>query len=181
MGENFKYPSKEVSNPHLEKSPETLSPSNHCHPSPLVEPGFSFYYLLMSLLFCTLIWMISSSSSLPCFLHMINLNSHLPPYTLLATPSVSVQRELYQRCAWWWRCCWPVQFSCSVMSDSLRPHGLQHTRLLCPSPTPRAYSNSCPSSRWCHPKISSVVIPFSSCLQSFPASGSWSQCWLQCY
>ena len=65
------------------------------------------------------------------------------------------------------------QFSCSVMSDSLWPHGLQHTRLLCPSPTPRAYSNSCPLSRWCHPAISSSVIPFSSCLKSFPAAGSF--------
>ena len=67
----------------------------------------------------------------------------------------------------------PVQFSCSVVSDSLWPHGLQHARLPCPSPTPRTYSNSCPSSRWCHPTISSSVIPFSSCLQSFPASGSF--------
>ena len=66
-----------------------------------------------------------------------------------------------------------VQFSRSVMSDSLRPHGLQHARLLCPSPTPRAYSNSCPARRWCHPIISSFVVPFSSCLQSFPASGSF--------
>ena len=66
------------------------------------------------------------------------------------------------------------QFSCSVMSNSLRPHGLQHTRPPCPSPTHRAYSNSCPLSRWCHPIISSSVIPFSSCLQStFPASGSF--------
>ena len=55
-------------------------------------------------------------------------------------------------------------------SDSLQPHGLQHARLPCPSPTPGAYSNSCPLSRWCHPTISSSVIPFSSCLQSFPAS-----------
>ena len=70
------------------------------------------------------------------------------------------------------------QFSCSVMSDSLWPHGLQHTRLPCPSPTPRACSNSCPLSQWCHPTISSSDIPFSSCLQSFPASGSFqmSQC-----
>ena len=64
------------------------------------------------------------------------------------------------------------QFGNSVMSDSLRRHGLQCARLPCPSPTPRAYSNSCPSSWWCHPTISSSVIPFS-CLQSFPASGSF--------
>ena len=66
-----------------------------------------------------------------------------------------------------------VQFSRSVVSDSLHPHGLQHARLPCPSPTPRACSNSCPSSQWCPPTISSSVIPFSSCPQSFPASGSF--------
>ena len=62
---------------------------------------------------------------------------------------------------------------CSVVSDSLWPHGLQHARLPCPSPNPGAYSNSCPSSRWCHPTISSSVIPFSSHLQSFSAPGSF--------
>ena len=66
-----------------------------------------------------------------------------------------------------------VQFSCSVMSDSLRAHALQHLRLPCPSPTPRACSKSCPSSQWCHLAISSSVIPFSSCLQSLPASVSF--------
>ena len=59
------------------------------------------------------------------------------------------------------------------MSNSLQPHGLKHTRLPCPSPTPGACSNSCPLSWWCHQNISSSVIPFSSCLQSFPASGSF--------
>ena len=59
------------------------------------------------------------------------------------------------------------------MSDSLRPHGLQHARLPCVSPTPGVYSNSCPSGRWCHPTISSSVFPFSSSLQSFQASGSF--------
>ena len=66
-----------------------------------------------------------------------------------------------------------VQLSCSVMFYSLQPHGLQHARLPCLSPTPGACSNSCPSSQWCRPTISSYVIPFSSCLQSFPASGSF--------
>ena len=66
-----------------------------------------------------------------------------------------------------------VQFSSSVVSDSLRPHGLQYTRPPCPSPTPRVYSNSCPLSWWCHPTISSSVICFSSCPQSFPSSGSF--------
>ena len=66
-----------------------------------------------------------------------------------------------------------VQFSRSVVSDSLRPHELQHARPPCPSSTPGVYSNSCPLHRWCHPAISSTVIPFSSCPQSLPASGSF--------
>ena len=66
-----------------------------------------------------------------------------------------------------------VQFSHSVVSESLRPHGLQHARLPCPSPTPGACSNSRPLSQTCHPTISSSVIPFSSCLQSFPVLGSF--------
>ena len=66
-----------------------------------------------------------------------------------------------------------VQFSCSVVSDSLRPHEPQHTRPPCPSPTPGVHPNPCPLSRWCHPTISSSAIPFSSCPQSFPASGSF--------
>ena len=69
--------------------------------------------------------------------------------------------------------CVSVQFSHSVVSNSLRPHGLQHARPACPSPTRRVYPNSCPLSRWCHPAISSSVVPFSSRLQSFPASGSF--------
>ena len=70
-----------------------------------------------------------------------------------------------------------VQFSHSVVSDSLRPHEPQHTRFACPSPTPGAYSNSCPSCQSCHPTISSSVVPFSSYLQSFPASGSFQMSW----
>ena len=65
-----------------------------------------------------------------------------------------------------------VQFSCSVVSDSLWPHELQHARPLCPSPTPGVHPNSCPLSRWCHPAISSSVVPFSSYPQSLPASES---------
>ena len=83
----------------------------------------------------------------------------------------------------WFRFLWQtafssVQFSHSVVSNSLQPHGLQHARPPCPSPTPGTYSNSCPSSWWCHPTISSSVIPFSSRLQSLPTSGSFqmSQC-----
>ena len=66
-----------------------------------------------------------------------------------------------------------VQFSHSVVSDSLRPHELHHSRTLCPSPTPGVNPNPCPLCRWCHPTISSSVVPFSSCPQSFPASGSF--------
>ena len=72
--------------------------------------------------------------------------------------------------------CYLGQFSSVqslIMSESLWPHGPQHSRPPCPSPTPGVYSDSCPLSRWCHPTISSSVVPFSSCLQSFPASGSF--------
>ena len=71
-----------------------------------------------------------------------------------------------------------VQFSRSVVSDSLRPHEPQHARPPCPSPTLRVHPNSCPLSRWCHPTISSSLVPFSSCPQSFPASGSFQMCQL---
>ena len=66
-----------------------------------------------------------------------------------------------------------VLFSCSVVSNLLRPHELQHARPPCPSPAPGVHPNSCPSSQWCHPAISSSVVPFSSCLQSFPAAESF--------
>ena len=75
----------------------------------------------------------------------------------------------------WWPCKTSDQFSHSVTSDSLQPHGFWHARLLCPSTVLGACLNSCPSSWWCHPTISSSVVAFSSCLQSFPASGSYSR------
>ena len=73
---------------------------------------------------------------------------------------------------------WSVPFTCSVVSDSLWPRESQHTRPPCPSPAPRVDSNSCPLSRWCYLTISSSASPFSFCLQSFPASGSFPVCWL---
>ena len=73
---------------------------------------------------------------------------------------------------------WLLLFSHSVMFDSLRPHGLQQARLPCPSPSPRTCSKSCPLCWWCHPTISPSVVPFSSCLQSFPASRSFPISWL---
>ena len=83
---------------------------------------------------------------------------------------------------WFWRLSshdlQVVLFSHSVVSDSLLPHGLQYTRLPGPSISPRVCSNSCPLSQWCHPTISSSVTPFSSCPQSFPASGSFPMSWL---
>ena len=73
---------------------------------------------------------------------------------------------------------WLLLFSCWVVSDSLWPHGLQQARLPCPSPSPWVCSNSCPLSRWCHPTISFSVVLFSSCLQSFPAWGSFPMSWI---
>ena len=91
---------------------------------------------------------------------------------------ISVQLYGYRSTVWAFSpfCFWSFnsfQFSCSIVSDSLRPHELQHGRPPCPSPAPRAYPNSCPLSWWYHPTISSFVITFSSCLQSFPPSGSF--------
>ena len=92
---------------------------------------------------------------------LFNLISNIDHYGSTALNSYSLHMLLL------------VQFSHSVISDSLWPHGLQPTKIPCPSPTPRAYSNSCPLSWWCHPTISSSVFPFSSFPQSFPASGSF--------
>ena len=90
-----------------------------------------------------------------------NILYSLPLYEgVIITPFSQVDREGHQ-------------LSCSVVSNSLWPHGLQHTRPPCPSPTPRVYLNWCPLSQWCHPTISSSVVPFSSCPPSFPASGSF--------
>ena len=87
--------------------------------------------------------------------------------------SISQMRKLRQREVKWHDLELLSLFSHYVVSESLQPHGLQHARPPCPSPTPGVYSNSCPLTRWCHPTISSSVVPFSSCLQSFPASGSF--------
>ena len=90
-----------------------------------------------------------------------------------------VNGNLFLLGAYFWSIFWisSVKFSHSVVSNSLQPQGLQHSRPSCPSPTHRASSNSCPMSWWCHPNISSSVISFSPCLQSFPASGSFPVSW----
>ena len=96
------------------------------------------------------------------------LNGH--PMTISSGESLWVSKGVDMR----FRSTNSVQFSHSVVSDSLRPHEPQHSRPPCPSPTPRVHPNPCPSSRWCHPTISSSVGPFSSCPQSFPESGYFS-------
>ena len=83
------------------------------------------------------------------------------------------QKKFHHYCLLWDTYYFVSQFSHSLVSDSLQPHGLQHAKLPCSAPTPRACSNSCPSSQWCHVTTSSSVVPFYSCLQSFPASGSF--------
>ena len=105
---------------------------------------------------CNPLWYMFSSIS--CFLS----DRHLRIPVLLCYPSLLHLPNLSS-----------VQFSRSVMSYSLQPHEPQHTRLPCPSPTPGVHPNPCPLSRWCHPTISSSVVPFSFCPQSFPASGSF--------
>ena len=121
----------------------------------------------------------SSPSSFPSSFFTIHLLSSLsfywlntwiflPAYPIFMDMSESLKQAFVNS----------VQFSHSVVSNSLPPHGLQHNRLPCPSPTPRAYLKSCPSSRWCHPIISSSVILFSFCPQSLPALGSFQKCQL---
>ena len=97
-----------------------------------------------------------------------NLSSYILTSCVLSYVNVTPQWKLHLL----------LLFSCSVLSDSLRPSGLQHTRLPCPSPSPGACSNSRPLSWWCHPTSSSSVVPFSSCLQSFPESESFPMSWL---
>ena len=108
--------------------------------------------------------------------HLLLLFCH-PTCTLLFSEGVLFIRHRYARLKFLDTISLPgvrsVQFSHWVVSDTLWSHGLQHARLPGSSPTPGVYSNSCPLNRWCHPTISSSVIPFSSCLQSFPASGSF--------
>ena len=94
--------------------------------------------------------------------------SPLLPLITVSLFSISVSVFLFYKYKMW-----SVQFSHSVVSDSLWPHGLQHAKPPCSSPTPGVYSNSCPLTQWCHPTISSSVVPFSSHLQSLPASGSF--------
>ena len=88
----------------------------------------------------------------------------------MAWSIVSTKKQLLNELNEWLS---SIQFSCSVVSDSMRPYEPQHARPPCPSPTAGVYPNPCPLSQWCHPTISSSVIPFSSCPQSFPASGSF--------
>ena len=97
-------------------------------------------------------------------LHKLRHQNHF--YVRMGCWALSFSKYLVQKFS-------SVQFSHSVVSDSLRPHGLQHARPPCPSPTPGGHTNPCPLSRWCHPTISSSVVPFSSCLQPFLASGSF--------
>ena len=114
-------------------------------------------------LFCSFLWP-------NCIQLYICTISSLSIHLLMDISVVSMSWLLWKVLLWTFS---SLQFRCSVVSDSLRPHGLQHTRPPCPSPAPGAYSNSCPLSPWCHPTFSSSVVPFSSRLQSFPASGSF--------
>ena len=116
--------------------------------------------------------------NISCYLLLLSSVPKIIPFLTLQQGWKVQICSCFKQCAWGWRYRLlnqfsSVQFSPSVVSDSLRPHESQHARPPCSSPTPRVYSNSCPLSRWCHPAISSSVIPFSSCTQSLPASGSF--------
>ena len=125
------------------------------------KPVYPFSFALVKRLFISSLFAIKVVSSV-----FLRLLIFLPAVLILACESFN---PAFSWCTLQFR---SVQFSCSVASDSLWPHELQHARLPSPSPTPGACSNSCPLSWWCYPTISSSVIPFS-LLQSFPASGSF--------
>ena len=135
----------------------------------------------------SLIWTGLSSSLAPAIIFILGVSVHRRPTpdTQPETDRSPASRQLkntdlgfLEALLFHWQYLWEtlfssVQFSHSVMSDSLWPHELQHARPPCPSPTPGVYWDSCPLSQWCHPAISSSVVPFSSCPQSLPASGSF--------
>ena len=106
------------------------------------------------------------SNEIECRTHSVMLRLFATPWTVALQAPLSME---FSRHEYWW-----FLFSHSVVSNSLQSHGRQHTRLPSPSPSTRACSNSCALSWWCHPTISFSVVPFSSCLLSFPASGSFS-------
>ena len=103
---------------------------------------------------------------LEIFLAAFNMITLSLTHLKVVNPSIPIIR-------WQYICGFLLLSSCSVMSSSLQPHGLQNARLPCPSPSPRACSNPCLLSQWCHPTVLSSIVPFFSCLQSFPASGSF--------
>ena len=149
-------------------SPSHPSGSSQCtspeHPLSCIEPGpviyFTYGNIHVSMLFSQIIPPFSSPTRFKILFFKFCLFCYLA-YRVVITIFLN---SIYMH---------SVQFSHSVMPDSLRPHESQHARPPYPSPTPRAWSNSCPSSQWCHTTISSSVVPFSSCLQPFPASGSF--------
>ena len=118
--------------------------------------------------YCLLVYLFFFENHLYPLLIFLKLWEYLNVYWSFKFPLLWISVTCIVLC-----CSLTLQFSRSVVSDSLRPHESQHTRPSCPSPTPGVYSNPCPLSRWCHPAISSSVVPFSSCSQSLPASGSF--------
>ena len=136
-----------------------------CNPTDRSTPGFPVHHQLPKLAQTHVHW-VGDTIQPPHSFHWWRVIHELKSHLVGNNLHIFIHYTIH----FWLR---SVQFSCSVMSDSLQPHGLQHARPACPSPAPGAYSNSCPLSRWCHPTISSSVIPFSSCPQSFPASGSF--------
>ena len=119
-------------------------------------------------------WKTTRTHYIKCWLAFYSLQSFKDPSAIKCSHHIKLCcKTKEQREIWWYHQFSSVQFSHSVMSDSLGPHESQYTRLPCPSPTRGVYPNSRPSSQWCHPTISYSVLPFSSCFQSFPASGSF--------
>ena len=132
-----------------------------CDPMNCSLPGSSVHGILQARILESVAMPSSKGSSQPKDQNSISLVSCIGKQILGHWATWETRNVMFQ-----------FQFSCSALSDSLWPHGLQHTRPRCPSPTPGTYSTSCPESKWCHPTISLSVVPFSSYLHSFPVSGS---------
>ena len=158
-------------NKHTQFSSVAQSCPTLCDPMECSTPGLSVHHQLLEFTKLMSIELVMPSNHLILCCPLLLLPSIFSSIRVCSNESILCIR---------WPMYWSfsfsissVKFSLSVMYNSLRPHGLQHTRLPCPSPTPGVYSNSCPLSQWYHPTISFSVVPFSSYLQSFPGSGSF--------
>ena len=154
-----------------------FSPLELCHYLfPLSHLALFLISFFLPRLFNSTLWFLRVGMCWSYSFSIFDSGTQIPELNMINS-LYSEQNSLHHRNFWGWKLylllVYDLPFSHSVVSNSLWPHGPQHARAPCPSPTPRVYSNSCPLSQWCHPTILYSLVLFSSCLQSFPASGSF--------